>query len=99
MSAFVIGMYDIWDESWREAYRDKAIALAGKHRGTILVRPNCPWEVLEGEAPCRTGIVMFEFPSMSDARAWYNDPEYAPLKKLRKSGARLDLIAVEGLPK
>src|SRR5688500_5309943 len=99
MSAFVIGMYDIWDEGWREAYRDKTIALARKHGGNILVRPNCKWEVLEGNAPCRTGVVMFEFPSINDARARYNDPEYAPLKKLRQSGAKLDLIAVESLPK
>ena len=98
MSAFVIGMYDIWDEGWREAYRDKTIALARKHGGKILVRPNCPWEVLEGKAPCRTGVVMFEFPSTGDARAWYDDPEYAPLKKLRQSGAKLDLIVVESLP-
>jgi uncharacterized protein (DUF1330 family) len=67
MSAFVIGMYDIWDEGWREAYRDKTIALAEKHGGKILVRPNCPWRVLEGKAPCRTGVVMFEFPSTSAA--------------------------------
>jgi hypothetical protein len=37
MSAFAIGMSDIWDEGWREAYRDR--------------------EVLEGQAPCRTGVV------------------------------------------
>ena len=78
MSAFAIGMSDIWDEGWREAYRDR--------------------EVLEGQAPCRTGVVMIEFPSMEDARAWYNEPEYAPLKKLRQTGAKLDLILVESLP-
>jgi uncharacterized protein (DUF1330 family) len=49
-------------------------------------------------SPCRTGVVMFEFPSMTAAQAWYNDPEYAPLKKIRQSGAKLDLIAVESLP-
>jgi uncharacterized protein (DUF1330 family) len=89
-------MYDIWDEGWREAYRDKTIAL--RHGGRFLVRPNCSWEVLEGQAPCRTGVVMIEFPSMEDARAWYNEPEYAPLKKLRQTGAKLDLILVESLP-
>ena len=98
MPAFVIGMYDIWDEGWREAYRDKTIALARKHGGNILVRPNCPWDLLKGEAPCRTGVVMFEFPSRGAAKAWYNDPEYQPLKKLRQTGAKLDLIVVERLP-
>jgi uncharacterized protein (DUF1330 family) len=97
MSAFVIGMYDIWDQGWREAYRDKTIALAAKHGGKILVRPNCAWRLLEGKAPCRTGVVMFEFPSVTAAEAWYNDPDYAPLKKIRQSGANLDLIVVESL--
>jgi uncharacterized protein (DUF1330 family) len=97
MSAFVIGMYDIWDQGWREAYRDKTIALAAKHGGKILVRPNCAWRLLEGKAPCRTGVVMFEFPSVSAAEAWYDDPDYAPLKQIRQSGANLDLIVVESL--
>jgi hypothetical protein len=30
MSAFVIGMYDIWDERWREAYRAKNYSFGGK---------------------------------------------------------------------
>jgi uncharacterized protein (DUF1330 family) len=53
------------------------------------------WKVRPRAAP---GVVMIEFPSMEDARAWYNEPEYAPLKKLRQTGAKLDLILVESLP-
>jgi uncharacterized protein (DUF1330 family) len=33
----------------------------------------------------------------TQARAWYNDPEYAPLITLRQTGADLDFILVEGL--
>jgi uncharacterized protein (DUF1330 family) len=40
---------------------------------------------------------VLEFPSMAQARSWYNDPEYAPLIKLRQTGADLDFILVEGL--
>jgi uncharacterized protein (DUF1330 family) len=33
---------------------------------------------------------------MEKARAWYNDPEYAPLIKLRQARSKLDLLLVEG---
>jgi uncharacterized protein (DUF1330 family) len=36
------------------------------------------------------------FPSMDHARAWYNDPEYAPMKRLRQAGSRLNFLLVEG---
>jgi uncharacterized protein (DUF1330 family) len=33
---------------------------------------------------------------MEHARAWYNDPEYAPMKQLRQTGSRLNFLLVEG---
>jgi uncharacterized protein (DUF1330 family) len=54
-------------------------------------------ERLEGEGKLPSVIVVLEFPTMAQARAWYNDPEYAPLIKLRQSGSDLDFILVEGL--
>jgi uncharacterized protein (DUF1330 family) len=52
--------------------------------------------VLEGAAPDVTNITMIEFPSMERARAWYNDPEYAPMKRLRQAGSQLNFLLVEG---
>ena len=43
-----------------------------------------------------TGLTIIEFATMEQARAWYNDPEYAPLIRLRQRGSRLDFILVEG---
>ena len=71
--------------------------IVARHGGRFLVRPDCPWEVLEGNPPRSTGIVMIEFPSMENARAWYNDPDYRSLIKLRRSSSTLDLILVESL--
>jgi uncharacterized protein (DUF1330 family) len=34
---------------------------------------------------------------MAQARAWYHDPAYAPMIKLRQSGSDLDFILIEGL--
>jgi uncharacterized protein (DUF1330 family) len=54
-------------------------------------------ERLEGSGTLPSVVVVLEFPSMAQARSWYNDPEYAPLIKLRQTGADLDFILVEGL--
>lgn len=97
MSAYAVGFYRIWDASWRTAYREKTFELVKKHGGKFFVRPHCPWEVLGGEPPRPTGMVMIELPSMDQARAWYNDPDYAPLRTLRQSGSKLDLLLVESL--
>ena len=31
---------------------------------------------------------------MEQAKAWYHDPEYAPLIKLRQTGADADIVVV-----
>jgi uncharacterized protein (DUF1330 family) len=46
--------------------------------------------------PALTNITMIEFPSMEHARAWYTDPEYAPMRELRQAGSRLNFLLVEG---
>jgi uncharacterized protein (DUF1330 family) len=96
MAAYAVGLYNIWDASWRSTYRENIGALVAKHGGKYLVKSSDPWEALEGPPPQITGPTIIEFPSMEKARAWYNDPEYAPMIRLRESGARLDFYLVEG---
>ena len=96
MPAFAIGLYNIRDASWRSTYREVVDKLVVKHGGRYVARTTNPWEVLEGTAPDVTNITMIEFPSMEHARAWYNDPEYAPMKRLRQTGSRLNFLLVEG---
>ncbi len=54
-----------------------------------------PFEILEGAGGI-LGVVLFEFPSMDEARRWYTSPAYQELKKRREGGASFDLILVEG---
>lgn len=96
MAAYAIGRLNVRDESWREQYRAKVPALVAKHGGRYLVRGGA-METLEGNAPLPDGMVVVEFPSMEKARAFYHDPEYAPLIKLRQSGSDLDFVLVEGV--
>lgn len=96
MAAYAIGRLQVRDASWREQYRAKVPALVAKHGGRYLVRGGA-METLEGNAPLPDGMVVVEFPSMEKARAFYNDPEYAPLIKLRQGGSDLDFVLVEGV--
>ncbi len=52
-------------------------------------------ESLEGEAP--DGVVVLQFPTMQDAREWYNSPEYQAALVHRKKGARYRAFIVEGI--
>lgn len=51
-------------------------------------------EAFEGEAP--DGVVMVSFPTMADARAWYNSPGYQAAIPYRKKGSNYRVFLVEG---
>ena len=42
-------------------------------------------------------IVILEFPTKEQARAWYDSAEYQPYIKMRQAGAHGDLFLVDGL--
>ncbi len=95
MAAYVIGMFEIRDTSYRTEYGPKTAALIEKHGGRYVARGGA--ELLEGEGRGLNTFVVLEFPSVEAAKAWYNDPEYAPMIKLRQTGAEGDLVVLEGV--
>lgn len=52
-------------------------------------------EALEGHAP--DGMVLLQFPTVEDAKAWYNSPQYQAAIPHRKRGADYRVIIVQGL--
>jgi uncharacterized protein (DUF1330 family) len=50
----------------------------------------------EGNAPCC--MALLEFPNMDAVRRWYASPENQAAAKVRQSGGKFRLIAIEGLP-
>jgi len=98
MTAYAIGLYDVWDWSWHKEYRDPVTKLIEKHEGKYIARSSiCPWEMLEGEPPQdASSFTLIEFPSMEHAKAWHRDLEYQPYIALRQKGSNLKLILVEG---
>ncbi len=96
MTVYAIGRLEMRDPSWQQEYGLKTAALVEKHSGKYLVRGGA-MEQLEGTGQLPSVLVVLEFPSMAHARAWYHDPEYAPLITLRQTGSDLDFILVEGV--
>ena len=97
MAAYVIvRILEMHNSAWREEYVPKTNALVQKHGGRFMVRGGAQ-ESLEGGGKLPNRIVVLEFPSMEHAKAWHNDPEYAPLIKLRQSGCDAELVLVEGV--
>jgi uncharacterized protein (DUF1330 family) len=52
-------------------------------------------EAIEGNAP--DGMVMLQFPTVEDAKAWYNSPAYQAAIPHRMKGADYRSFIVQGL--
>jgi uncharacterized protein (DUF1330 family) len=94
MSAYMIVNVDVKDPTVYEEFKARIPALIRKYSGEYLVRAG-KFVILEGDwKPSR--LVIFRFPDITSAQTLYNDPEYQPLKALRQSGSKMDIVAVEG---
>lgn len=96
MSAYVIGRIQATSWKWLEEYSGPVAELIHKHGGRYLVRGG-PMDRLEGDEDVPSALVVVEFPGMAEARAWYDDPEYARWIELRRPHATVDLVIVEGV--
>lgn len=95
MAAYVVAEVDVTDPTAFEQYRQQAPATVTKYGGRFAVRGGAV-QVLEGDwAPKR--LVVLEFPSVEQARRWYDSEEYRGPKTLRFRSARTKLILVEGV--
>jgi uncharacterized protein (DUF1330 family) len=52
-------------------------------------------EALEGTAP--DGVVLLQFPTVEDARAWYHSPQYQAALPHRLKGADYRVMIIQGL--
>lgn len=96
MPAYAIGRLHAENWSWLKEYGPVVGALIEKHGGRYLARGG-EMHRFEGEEDLPDAYVMLEFPSMEQARAWYDDPEYAPMIELRKANSRIEFVLIEGL--
>ncbi len=100
MPAYLIGRVELRDPGYIAEYRSKTLPLIQKYGGQNLVgaiRGTPSMEALEGDESLPTAIFVIEFPTMEKAKAFYSDPEYAPMIALRQAGSDSDLVLVQGL--
>jgi uncharacterized protein (DUF1330 family) len=94
VAAYVIAEVDVTDPALYEEYKKLVPATVAKYGGRFAVRGGAVDAKEGGWKPSR--LVVLEFPSMEQARKWYDSPEYAPALAMRLKAANARLILVEG---
>jgi len=94
MPAYVVVSIDVKKPEQYAAYQKLAKLAASAYDAKPLVRGG-RMEVLEGRAPERMAIL--QFPTMAQARAWYDSPQYTRARQVRGDSAVFDAVIVEGL--
>lgn len=95
MSAYIIVDVKVHDAKLYEEYKGQVQPTLDRYNGRFLVRGGDP-ELMEGDwQPSR--LVVLEFPSEEDARAWWSSEEYAEPKALRQRSAVTRMVLVKGV--
>ena len=96
MTAYVVMIRErVTDPAELEVYAEKARAAREGHPMERLAFYG-NLDVLEGSSI--EGCVILRFPSMEDARLWYDSPKYQEAHKHRQNGAEYSVFIVEGIP-
>jgi uncharacterized protein (DUF1330 family) len=95
MTAYAIFIREkLRDPQVIEVYNSKAGPSLGGHPVKVLAAYG-GIQTLEG-APAE-GVVLLEFPTLVEAKAWYDGPAYREARELRFKGADYRVIFFEGL--
>jgi len=95
MPAYLIADIDVTDPVGYDEYKKRVPAVIAAHGGRYLARGGAS-EVLEGTwRPQRSAII--EFPNLASMKAFWESPEYQPLREIRERSAKSNLVVIEGL--
>ena len=95
MAAYIIAMVDVTDQEKYKKYMAKASEACERYGGKYLVRGG-QTEIMEGGFPW-SRVVVLEFESRDQARAFYNSVEYQAGKKERLGAADFNMMIVDGV--
>jgi uncharacterized protein (DUF1330 family) len=95
MAAYVIVDLVVTDPITMDEYRKQVPATLAKYGGRFLVRGGAHHTVEGDWKPNR--VVVLEFPSLEQAKRWYDSEEYREPKAMRLRAGRANLIMVEGV--
>lgn len=94
VAAYVVARVDVRDWEAYRLYMRHTPRVIRKFGGRFIARGG---EVVTLEGPEETPrVVLIEFPSLGRAKAFYDSPEYARIKRLQEGGAEAQFVALEG---
>lgn len=94
MPAYMIAQVNVKDAEAFEAYRARVPETLKPFGGKYIVRGG-DMAVLEGDLPFQR-IVVIEFPTLEQAKAWHASDAYAEPLAMRQAAADSILVAVDG---
>jgi uncharacterized protein (DUF1330 family) len=95
MAAYVIMDVKVKDAAGYEEHRRAGSPSVPQYGGKYIVRGGRV-DVLEGDSPPNR-IIVIEFPTVDQAKRWYNSPEYQVALKGRLRTADSKVLIVEGV--
>lgn len=88
----------IIDEETYLKYAAGFFPLLEKYGGRLITFDDNA-ETFEGDAPHDGRMVIFQFPSEEQVRAWYNDPDYQAISEYRRRSAPARFVTmIRGMP-
>lgn len=86
MTHYVYGDIYLKQPDWIEEYLRDINSFIEKHGRRVLSR-TIKMEKVEGDRELPTNVILVEFPTREAALGFFEDPDYQPLRKLRRDGA------------
>ena len=95
MPAYYIAEMKIVDADLYRQVQQRFASVFAKYSGRVLAA-DPDFQVLDGNVDCDR-IIVIEFPSAKELRAWYKSPEYQESIEMRRRAARANIVLVHGL--
>jgi uncharacterized protein (DUF1330 family) len=96
MSAYLVVDSHLTDPALYEEYKRKAKPLVGQYGGEYLARGGA-LKVKESALWSPTRMVLVRFPSVQQAEAFYDSPEYQQVLQISNKSAERTVVIVEGI--
>ena len=95
MAAYLIARVEVTNPEAYENYKKLAAEAIAKYDGRYLARGG-NMETLEGDEESRR-VVIVAFPTLEQAKTFYNSPEYQEAKAAREGAAKGQFVIVDGI--
>ena len=97
MAAYMVILAEISDPDSFKEYVVRAAELVHKFGGEYVTRGRGASQCMEGDWPDETRLVISKWPSMAQARAFWNSAQYHEIRKLRQGCATVRVRLIEGI--